>query len=163
MPSVTLKDKIIGAVLLVGLALGFSIFMARREGPSPPQWTLDTLEQKRNEALQLIQDGFQPSDYAIATVPAAVAAGEWSSSLNVMDCPPENQCFEVAFNMSSVNVECKWLVSYDRPTADLEGYRALNEAARNLFEEAPSRQRLVKTCGARCFGRRPTARPQATR
>jgi len=137
MASATLKEKVMAVIVLGGLILGFSIFMALRSGPSTPQWTLETIEDKRGDALQLIQDRFRPSDYAIVRLPAAVAAGEWSSSLNVMNCTPENQCFEIDFDMSSVNVKCEWLVSYDRATADLEDYRALNEAARNLFQEAP--------------------------
>ena len=53
--------------------------------------------------------------------------------------------------MSSVNIECKWLVSYDRATADLQVYRALNEAARNLFQELPPGPSLRENFAGRVF------------
>jgi hypothetical protein len=81
-----------------------------------------------------------PSDYAIERLPGAVAAGEWDSSPNILDCnnPGKTYCYEIDFNMSSVNIECRWLVSYDRETAEILGYRTLNEAASNLFMSVTS-------------------------
>ncbi len=137
MPPRTLKENAIAITVLIGLILGLAVALTLWSGPSPPGWTLETLEQKESDALELIQDRFRPSAFAIANAPVAVAAGEWSSSVDVMNCTPESQCFDIDFNMPSINIKCEWLVSYDRATADLKDYRALNEAARNLFQEAP--------------------------
>ena len=137
MASQDTKYRFAGVLVLIVLALGFGIIMATIGGPTPPNWTTQTFEDKQRDGLQLIQDRFAPSDYALDRLPAAIAAGEWSSSRNLWDCnnPNETNCIEVDFKMSSVNVECKWLVSYDRETADLLSYRPLNDAALNLFTE----------------------------
>jgi hypothetical protein len=81
-----------------------------------------------------------PNSYALDRLPADMASGEWSSSQNVMDCnnPGETICFEVDFESPSGNVKCKWLVYYDRTTADFIDLRPLNDAATNLFERVPS-------------------------
>lgn len=117
---------------LAGVAL---IIVVVNWGGSEPSWKSDLYEIKQADAQSRVETSVTASPYALENLPAEMASGEWTSSQNFMDCinPAETKCFEVDFESPSGNVKCKWLVSYDRATADFIDIRSLNEAATNLF------------------------------
>ncbi|MFC5862947.1 hypothetical protein ACFPT7_11640 [Acidicapsa dinghuensis] len=124
------------AAIFICLVIGVLALSIAHFDDSEPGWKSETYEIKRLDAQARVQTTATPSYYALERLPSEMASGEWSSSRNLMDCnnPAETTCFEVDFESPSGNVKCKWLVSYDRTTADFIDLRPLNAAATNLFE-----------------------------
>lgn len=126
----------IQAAILTCLLIGVLVFVVAHSDESEPGWKSEMYDHKRLDAQARVRTTVAPSYYALDKLPADMASGEWSSSRNLMDCrnPGETTCFEIDFESPSGNVKCKWLVSYDRATADFIDLRPLNAAATNLFE-----------------------------
>lgn len=125
-----------GVVIALGIAVGvfaLGIYADKPASSGPSPW--DVMEEERSSALALVRTRVEPNALALNTIPAALAAGEWSTTTNIMDCPGGARCFEVDFDMASVNIVCKWLIRFDPKSRSLLGYEPLNNAAAHFFTE----------------------------